>query len=102
MSSSENTVLLGRHGKLVSDFVLLHDGPHDARPSRPPRGDLLDRQVADRTEEAFALARSWGSSQFRIGRSVSRMIDNGTRQGELPPLARRTNGLAPKAPEPGQ
>lgn len=30
------------------------------------------------------------------------MIDNGTRQGELPPLARRTNGLAPEAPEPGQ
>src|SRR5450755_2776129 len=30
------------------------------------------------------------------------MIDNGTRPGELPPLARRTNGLSPVAPEPGQ
>src|SRR5450755_1263920 len=30
------------------------------------------------------------------------MIDNGTRPGELPPLARRTNGLSPEAPEPGQ
>ena len=30
------------------------------------------------------------------------MIDNGTRPGELPPLARRTNGLAPEAPTPGQ
>ena len=30
------------------------------------------------------------------------MSDNGTRPQELPPLARRTNGLAPDAPEPGQ
>ena len=30
------------------------------------------------------------------------MSDNGTRAGELPPLARRTNGLSPEAPEPGQ
>jgi nucleoside-diphosphate-sugar epimerase len=30
------------------------------------------------------------------------MSDNGTRPGELPPLERRTNGLAPVAPEPGQ
>jgi len=30
------------------------------------------------------------------------MSHNGTRPGELPPLARRTNGLAPEAPEPGQ
>jgi nucleoside-diphosphate-sugar epimerase len=30
------------------------------------------------------------------------MSDNGTGRGELPPLARRTNGLSPEAPEPGQ
>src|SRR3954469_5609327 len=30
------------------------------------------------------------------------MSDNGIRAGELPPLARRTNGLPPEAPEPGQ
>ena len=30
------------------------------------------------------------------------MIDNGTRPAELPPLARRTNGLSPEAPDPGQ
>jgi nucleoside-diphosphate-sugar epimerase len=30
------------------------------------------------------------------------MSEKGTRQRELPPLARRTNGLAPEAPEPGQ
>jgi nucleoside-diphosphate-sugar epimerase len=30
------------------------------------------------------------------------MSENGTPHGELPPLARRTNGLAPEAPEPGQ
>ncbi|HEX4692764.1 MAG TPA: SDR family oxidoreductase [Solirubrobacteraceae bacterium] len=30
------------------------------------------------------------------------MSDNGIRPRELPPLARRTNGLSPEAPEPGQ
>ena len=30
------------------------------------------------------------------------MSDNGTTPKELPPLARRTNGLAPEAPDPGQ
>jgi nucleoside-diphosphate-sugar epimerase len=30
------------------------------------------------------------------------MIDNGTGPHELPPLARRTNGLSPEAPDPGQ
>jgi nucleoside-diphosphate-sugar epimerase len=30
------------------------------------------------------------------------MTDNGTRPGELAPLARRTNGLGPDAPEPGR
>ena len=30
------------------------------------------------------------------------MSDNGTRPSESAPLARRTNGLAPEAPEPGQ
>jgi nucleoside-diphosphate-sugar epimerase len=30
------------------------------------------------------------------------MTDNGTCSGELPPFARRGNGLAPEAPEPGQ
>src|SRR3954470_10915278 len=30
------------------------------------------------------------------------MSENGTPVGELPPLARRTNGLSPEAPEPGQ
>src|SRR4051794_721959 len=30
------------------------------------------------------------------------MTDNGIRPGELPPLARRTNGLSSEAPEPGQ
>jgi nucleoside-diphosphate-sugar epimerase len=30
------------------------------------------------------------------------MIEEGTRPAELPPLARRTNGLSPEAPEPGQ
>jgi nucleoside-diphosphate-sugar epimerase len=30
------------------------------------------------------------------------MSDNGTRPNELPPFARRTNGLSPEAPEPGQ
>jgi nucleoside-diphosphate-sugar epimerase len=30
------------------------------------------------------------------------MIDNGTQARELPPFARRTNGLSPEAPEPGQ
>src|SRR6185437_7983480 len=33
---------------------------------------------------------------------VHRMIDNGTQARELPPVARRTNGLSPEAPEPGQ
>jgi nucleoside-diphosphate-sugar epimerase len=32
----------------------------------------------------------------------ARMTDNGTRPGELAPLARRTNGLGPDAPEPGR
>ena len=30
------------------------------------------------------------------------MSDNGTQLGELPPFERRTNGLSPEAPEPGQ
>jgi nucleoside-diphosphate-sugar epimerase len=38
-------------------------------------------------------------SRSRTRRSVTRLINNGS---ELPPVARRTNGLAPEAPQPGQ
>jgi nucleoside-diphosphate-sugar epimerase len=37
-----------------------------------------------------------------LGRSDSGMNDNGTAPDNRAPLARRTNGLAPEAPEPGQ
>src|SRR4051794_13585074 len=54
------------------------------------------------TKEAGLGGRSSSRSRQTIGRSRKRMSDNGMRAQELVPLARRSNGLAPEAPDPGR